>query len=125
MNTILQKKDFLGQFILSCLILLSFILNFLEIVDGIFIWGLFLFHIIGIWQVISAIYNTMSCENLFLKKGLKIYWGLAVPAIIISLLQYAELLKANNIIMIGTLLFSAVICSFYLYIQYVFLYKNP
>lgn len=70
--------------------------------------GLFLLPVIGIWQVISAMYNKMSCEDSFLKKYLNIYWALTVPIIIISLLQHAELMGANNIL-IGTIVFSLII----------------
>ena len=124
MNSTFHKKDFWGQFVISFFILFTFLLNFLKIVEELAILGLYLLPVIGIWQFISAMYNTMSCEDSFLKKYLNMYWALTVPLIIIFLLQYAELLGANNILMIGTILFSLIICLFYLYIQYRFLYKK-
>lgn len=119
-----HKIDFWGQFITLCVIIMSLIIEWLKWLEGISIIGLSLLIVFGVWQVISALYNSMCYENIPFRKHLNMYWAITIPTVILLLLQYAELIKEFGYVEMGTFIASCLMGFFYLYVQYIFIYKE-
>lgn len=119
-----HKINYSAQFIILVAVLLSFIVEFLKWIEGMSIIGFVLLNVFAIWQVFSAMYNSLSYENILFRKHLNIYWAVTIPTIIIFLLQYAELVRWNSYLAIGTVISGFAVGIFYLYAQYIFIYKK-